>query len=330
MIKIVLLLLLTLGLYANEVDEWVENDSQTIQKLFRGTSEWFVTNDLNKESIAKEHASENAYRFISEYFGITIKSTFGFNKQPQNDTKTTQLILNLKSFKTYQELDENKKNFREHVIIFLDDESKKKIRDLLLDRQELKELKKKVLTSIDEKKYFKARNFLNLAKTKQSALADNSIGIIEKRLNILIATLLQAKLTLNKKVYQPDESIELEVSLNQDGFLYIFYETGLDVAMIFPNKHQRVSHLNKDESISFPNDSIEKVSAYEDDVGQTVNFYAIASKTILPIKSLCEERVDGVYIYEKTGSYKKLIKKCLDNGLCTKTVINFKVSDTIN
>ena len=330
MIKIILLLLLTLGLYANEVDEWVKNDSQTIQKLFRGTSEWFVADDLSMESIAKENATNNAYSFISEYFGISIKSTFGLNKQLKNNTKTTQLILNLKSFKTYQELDENKKNFREHVIIFLDDESKKKIRDLLLDRQELKELKKKVLTSIDEKKYFKARNFLNLAKTKQSALADNSIGIIEKRLNILIATLLQAKLTLNKKVYQPDESIELEVSLNQDGFLYIFYETGLDVAMIFPNKYQRVSRLNKNESIFFPNESIEKVSAYADDLGQTVNFYAIASKTILPIKSLCEERIDGVYIYEKTGSYKKLLNKCMDKGICTKTVINFKVSNTIN
>lgn len=276
---------------------------------------------MSMEDLAKKNATQNAYRLVSENFGIIdLKSS----------TKINQLILNLKLYNTYKELDDNKENFRVHVIIFLDEESEYKIQEMLQDKQEFYNLKKKTLTLIDKKKYFKARELLTLAKETESATDDESIPIIEKRLNNLIKDLLQAKLTTNKEVYFPNESIELEVSLNKDGYLYIFYETGLDVAMIFPNKEQRNAHLGKDESISFPNDNIEKISAYEDDLGQEVKFYAIASKTILPIKSLCEERLDGVYIYEKTGSYKKLLNKCIDKGLCTKNEINIKVSDTQN
>lgn len=327
MLRFILLILFTITLCTAE-EELIKKDSEKTQKLFRGASGWHSTSDLTKEPIAGRDATLNAYSLISKYFAISIKSHVELNYS-QNNTKTNQLTLNLRAFKTYKEFDDSKKNFRVHVIILLDDENKKTILDKLKEIQEYDDLKKNILTSIDNKKYLKARDFLKLTKEKQSALTDKSIPIIEKRLNTFIDAMLQAKLILNKKIYLPDESIEVEVSLNKDGYLYLFYETGLDVAMIFPNEKQRNSHVNKDESLFFPNSDVAELIAYEDDLGEEVQFYAIASKTILPIKSLSEERVDGVYIYEKTGSYKKLLKKCLDKGICTKSVVHFKISSTV-
>ncbi|MCW8895893.1 MAG: DUF4384 domain-containing protein [Sulfurimonas sp.] len=327
MIRITLLILLTITLCIGE-EGVIKKDSNNKQRLFRGVSDWYPAEDIAKEHLAGKSATQNAYALISKYFGISIKSHVELNNS-QNNTKTDQLILSLKAFKTYKEVDENKKNFRVHVIIFLDEKNEKTILDKIKDEQEFNELKKNILASIDKKKYSKAKKLLNLAKEKQSAKTDESIIIIEKRLNTIIDSLLHAKIILSKKSYVPDESIEVEVSLNQDGYLYLFYETGLDVAMIFPNEKQRVPRLQKDESLFFPNENVENLTAYKDDLGREVKFYAIASKAILPIKSLSEERVDGVYIYEKTGSYKKLLNKCLKEDICTKSEINFKVSNTI-
>lgn len=326
MIRITLLILLTITLCTGE-EGFTKKDSKSKQRLFRGVSDWYAVADTTKEPEAGKIATLNAYSLISNHFGIDIKSHVDTNYS-QNTTQKNQLVLNLKAFKTYKEFDENKKSFRVHVIIFLDEKNEQTILSKIKETQEYNELKQNILAAIDKKKYSQAEKLLILAKEKQNATVDESIEVIEERLNTLLNAMLRAQITLNKKTYIPNESIEVEVSLNQDGYLYMFYETGLDVAMIFPNETQRVPRLHKNESLFFPNDDVESLIAYKDDLGHDVQLYAIASKAILPIKSLSEERVDGVYIYEKTGSYKNLLDTCIDEGVCTKSAVSFKVSNT--
>ncbi len=325
MLKTALLILLTFTLCLAQDDQVAKKDSENVQRLFRGTSKWYSADKID-EKIAERESTQNAYDFISKYFGITISST-ALSKSSKNDTNSESLILNLKTLKSYKETDDTKKNSRVHVIVFLDDKNKKTIQNKLRTREEYSNIKKNILTLIEEKKYFQAKESLESVKKNELAFNDDSITTIEQRLNTLIDALLQAKITTNKEVYKPDESIELKVSLNKEGYLYIFYETGIDVAMIFPNKQQRIPRLHKDEPISFPNNSVKKLIAYEDDLGGEIQFHAIASKTILPIKSLSEEIVDDIYIYEKKGKYKDLLNKCLEEGVCTKKTITLKVSD---
>ena len=324
MIKTVLLILFTLTLCFGQEDQLIKKDSDNVQRLFRGTSEWYSAESMDDKSAERE-STKKAYDFISKYFDMPISSTALAGSSGNSDTD--KLILNLKVLKKYKETDDAKKNSRIHVIIFLDDKSKKTIQDRLKNRQEYNDIKKNILALIEEKKYFQAKESLESAKENQLALNDKSITTIESRLGTLIESLMQAKITTNKEIYQPDETIEIKVSLNKEGYMYLFYETGIDVAMIFPNKEQRIPRLHKDEPISFPNSSVEKLIAYEDDVGGEIKFHAIASKTILPIKSLSEEIVDGIYIYDKKGKYKDLLNKCLDEGVCTQKTVTLKVSD---
>lgn len=312
--NIILLVIFTLTIYADsiEVPKWLLEDPSNNGKYFRGASNWYDTNSSDIKLITEKDALENAYNHIYKHFDI--------NK------KTDQFTLKLKPIKNYIETSDDKKNSRQHLLLLLDEKSEKEINNILKDRKEFNKLKEQILNSIEEKRYFKARSYLELAKKTKSALIDDTIEKIETRLNRLIRELLQAKISTNKRVYLPDESIELEVSLNKNGYLYLFYETGVDVEMIFPNEHQKDSYLNKNQLISFPNDGVEEITAYGEDLGKKVGFYAIASKKHLNLKSLSLERDEGIYIYEKTGNYIKLIEGCIDDGECTKTTINFEIS----
>ncbi|MDA7816558.1 DUF4384 domain-containing protein [Sulfurimonas sp.] len=141
---------------------------------------------------------------------------------------------------------------------------------------------------------------------------------------------LEAKLTTNLQKYPPNASIELEASLNKDGYIYIFYVTGSDIQMIFPNEFQRESFITRDELVYFPNENIKKITAYEEDIDEDVGFFAIASEKNLPLKSLCEERSDGIYIYENGGSFETLIQKCINKKKCSKKIITFDISTDIS
>ncbi len=308
--KIILLLLFTLTLYANsEPPKWIVEDPDNSGKYFRGISDWYISDDINIVTTAKVDALESAHSKAFNHFEID----------------TNQLISSLKPIKSYIETSEEKS--RLHVLIYIDEYTQRSIDAEVMAKKEFDTLKEQILLSIENKKYFKAKDALKLIKKRHTAYIDEDIKDIEKRLTQIIKDLLLANIILNKKTYLPDESIELEVSLNKNGYLYLFYETGSDVQMIFPNESQSSAYLKKGELLSFPNDNIKRITAYEEDLGNSVKFYSVASKKDLYIKSLSLEREDGIYIYEKTGKYIKLIQSCIDDGECIKSVVNFKISN---
>ncbi|MDA7817988.1 DUF4384 domain-containing protein [Sulfurimonas sp.] len=336
-------MLFTLLLCAdNEMPQWIIKDPDTKGKYFRGTSSWYVTNDARMEKLAKEDAMHNAYSFVSEYFGVNIASSFEMNEKVVNNqktlntttnvkAKTNQLMLDMKPLKEFIESDESEENFRLHVLILLDRVGENRIRrEMLKDKQEFQALKNKALKAIENKEYFKAKNFLELAKGKRNAFVDDTIKKIETRLQKLINGLILSNLTINKSIYMPDEYIQLEASLNQDGYMYIFYETSSDVEMIFPNESNRVAFVKKEKLLSFGNEDEDRIVAYEEDLNKPVKFYIIASKKNLALKGLSDETSEGIYIFGKTGKYQDVIERCLGEGDCTKKVVPFKISNVVN
>ncbi len=336
----ILLILATFILSANsEMPEWMLKDPDTKGKYFRGTSAWYVTDDARMEALSKADAMHNAYSYVSEFFGVNVASSFEMNEKVKDDektldtntnikTKSNQLILNLKPVSIHVELDDSKENFRLHVLILLDKIGENKIQnEMVKDKEEYYLLKEKAIKAIDKKEYFKAKSFLEEAKGKRYAFVDDTIKKIEQRLKTLIDGLLIAKLSINKKTYLPDELIEIEASLNQKGYMYLFYETSSDVEMLFTNERNRIAYVKKEQLISFGED--ERVVAYEEDLGKKVQFYAIASKKNLALKGLSVDIVDGIYIFNKHGKYKEIIKRCIDEGECTKSAVDFKISRSV-
>jgi hypothetical protein len=72
------------------------------------------------------------------------------------------------------------------------------------------------------------------------------------------------------------------------------------------------------------------VIAYEEDLNQNVEFYAVASKRNLSLKQYAKESVDGIYIYNKNGKYRDIIERCLKDGTCMQTTVKFEISNRVN
>jgi len=341
--KIIYIVLLVVCVYAqdNLEPKWILHDPDEKGIYFRGYSSWYVTDNARMEALAEKDAVHNAYASASDYFGIKIDASLDIEKTEHNTgtnvkikskvkTQTSQLIFDLKPLKKYVQFNADKSNFRVHILILLDKGTEQSIRRVMLeDENEFKTLMQQVQVHIKQKQYLQAQNVLELAKGKRAALFDASVSQQEKRLNALIKGVLSAKVQINKRTYLPDEEIYLEASLNQKGYLYIFYETSSDIEMIFPNAYERSSYIKKEELISFPNDDISLI-AYEEDMDKEVNFFIIASKKNLGLKSLAQEEVDGIYLYEKEGEFLKIIDTCIEQGECSRNSIPFVISNKPN
>ena len=338
-IFLICLMLFQINLFAqDELPSWVTVDPDKKGVYFRGISTWYVSDDARTRGLSRKDALRDAYSSVSEYFGLNISyrakqivSETHKSFKSTTKTKTNQLIFDLKPIKNFIEYSEDRENYREYVLILLNKKVENKIKkEMRKDKEEFKALKAQVLELIKEKNYFEAKNTLELAKGKRSAFMDDTVDTLEKRLQILIDGRLVSKLTVSKKIYKPDEEIELEASINQDGYLYLFYVTGTDVEMLYPNKYRRSPYLKKERMIQFPNEDIESLLAYEEDLNQKVQFYAVASKKNLSLKQYAKESVDGIYIYNKNGKYIEIIKNCIHDGLCMKTTVNFRISNTVS
>ena len=341
--KIIYILLIGLYLCAQENIEpkWILHDPDNKGIYFRGYSSWYVTENARMEALAQKDAVSNAYASVSDYFGIKIDSSLQIEKTLTNTrtnvkihskvkTQTSQLIFNLKPLKKYVQFNQDKSNFRVHILILLDKATEQSIKSVMKkDEDEFKALMGKVQLHIEQKKYLQAQNILELAKGKRAALFDDSVNRQEKRLKELMKGILNARLQINKKMYLPDEEIHLEASLNQKGYMYIFCETSSDIEMIFPNIYQRNAYIKKEELISFPSEDISLI-AYEEDLEKSVRFFVIASKKNLGLKPLAQEEIDGIYLYNKEGEFLNLIDKCIEEGGCSKGVTAFNISNKLD
>jgi len=336
--KIGIFIFLTSFLLAVESPMWLENDPDKNALYFRGASTWYVTADAITREKSQKDALHSAFAKISDYFGLNIKSTLEVKEEVHNgnlsqhtkssiETKTNQVIFGLKPSKTYIEYNEDENNFRVHLLVVLDKQHEAQIRaKMKQDEKEYLALKKELIRQIELKNFFKAENILERAKGKRAAYVDDTLVKIEERLIKLKDGLLVANITLNKKKFLPNEEIEFEVSLNNKGYLYIFYDTGSDIEMLFPNKYMRKNYLNKEQLISFPNDDIEQVLAYEESMGLKTKIFAIASKKNLLLQRYKADEVDGVYIFQKSGKYRDIIKNCVDQASCLKAQVAFEIS----
>jgi len=317
---------------------WIEKDPDTNAKYFRGISTWYSMDDYRMKELANKDAINSAFMSLGNYFGMNIKSELSIQKRTTSfssstkidkkiKTKSNQLLFDIKPYKTYKELSKNEQHFKIYMLLKLDSMTEAKIKaKLKQDENEFLELKQKILTSINNKDFYKAQNFLELAKGKRTAYMDDTIITLEKRLKELKDGLLTATISLNKIQYMPEEDIELEVSINQKGYLYIFYDTGDDIEMLFPNKFNRKAKLKSNDMVSFPTDDI-SLQTYEESLDKDTKIFAIASKINLNIFRDSIDKVDGIYIYEKDGKQNKKIDRCINQGECTKSEVNFKVSN---
>ncbi len=318
---------------------WIKTDPDSSSIYFRGVSAWYVTDDALTTKVSKKDARNSAYSEVSEYFGLNITSSFemrtvsdGANASTVSKsnikTKTNQLIFDMKPVKSYEEYSEDEENFRLHILLKLDKPTELKIkREMKRDEKEFKNLKAQILNYIELKDFFKAQNLLEIAKGKRSAYKDDTISTLEQRVQKLKDATLVATLDINKKHYRPNEEILVEVSLNSQGYLYLFYDTGSDVEMLYPNKYQRNNYIDKHEMLSFPNDDITQLIAYEESKQLNTNIYAIASKENLTLQRYRYDMIDGISIFKKDGEYQDMINRCIKQANCTKTKLDFTISN---
>ena len=343
MMKFIVIMVVVLELFAQELPKWVvklPSDEKGV--YFVGVSKWYVTNDASMPPKAKKDALQNGYAQISDYFGLNIKSSFDMKRSVNNGnasttvkshitTKTNQLIFDIKPIKEFRQESEDGKDFRIYYLFLLTKDIKNKIKtEMKKDEHEFKELQKQIIDAINKKEYYKAKNLIEVAKGKRSAYMDDTISQLEKRLNALIAGQLHAKIEIEKTTFLPGENISFSVILNKNGYLYLFYETPEEIDMLYPNLYRRNEYVKANVPVVFPDvDNDLYVNAYKEDIGKKVQLVAIASKKLLDIKSLAIDRDEGIYIYDKNGRYKNIIKECLKNNFCTQTIIPLKVSKHI-
>ncbi len=338
------LIFVFLSLFILKADElkmpnWIIQDPDENGKYFRGSSTWYVTDDALTEKISQKGALHSAYNKVSNYFGLNIKSKFVIDKISDKNgvsstmkkkikIKSNQLISDMKPIKEYIEYSKDRANFKLHILLRLDKQTELKIKkEMQKDKDEFLSLKKRLIEAIDKRDFFKANNLLALAKGKRYAYIDDSLNQIEKRLKELQKSELKAILLLDKTKYLPNETISVDVSLSNEGYLYLFYDTGDNIEMLFPNKYQRDNYLRNKELICYPNDDINQLIAYEESIGLDTSIYAIASKDNLSLQRYKDDMIDGVYIFKKDNEIKDKISRCLEQNICSKTKIDFTISN---
>ncbi len=321
---------------------WLITDPDSNFKYFRGVSTWYITNDAMVREASQKDALNSGFSNVSDYFGLNIKSTFDIKTKSDKNgastttsqsikTKTNQLIFDMKPFKSFMEYSEDGDNFRLHILLKLSKVTESKIKkEMKKDKKEFDELTVEILNLIEKKDFFKAQNLLEVAKGKRAAYIDDTLFQIQSRVDKLKKEALFATLEINKKSFLPNEEIQLEVSLNDKGYLYLFYDTGSDIEMLFPNKYARNNYLRKQELVSFPNDDINQLLAYEESLGLKTSIYAVASKENLTLQRYKEDVIDGIYIFNRSGEYKQMIAKCIAQANCTKSEVKFNISNKNN
>jgi len=335
MIRFVIILL-GIFLFAKE-PLWIHNVyPKDNAKYFLGESPRYLTADALVEQKAIKDALNQAYVELSSYFGVNIKSDLKIENTVINnyyvdknmnqtiETKTNQLIFDVKPYKIYKKVQGD--YFRIYVLLRLDKATEVKIKKQIeKEKKEFKKLEDEIITAINNQNFFKAKNLLALLKKKRVAyMYEDEIKAIENRLNYLLENQLTPSIVLNNNEYLPDETINLEVSLNKKGYLYILYDTGSEIDMIFPNEYSINNYTAG--PITFPNDDIEIV-AYKNSKPSII---VIASKERLLLRQYRDDS-DGVYIFNSFNKIKKIIDKCQKEGKCvvvkkTFKVVNFKKS----
>ena len=334
-----LIILISIFLFAKE-PAWIKNNfPKDGASYFVGVSTYYLTDDALVEEKAKEDALNDAYKQISAYFWVKVNSELNIIKKSNNNnaytkiqekikTKTFHILFNLKPYKTYKKYTEDGKYFQMYVLIRLDKKTEQKIKaKQKKEIKEFKNLENKIIQKINNAQFFEARNLLTIAKHKSIAyMYEDELKAIEQRLNDILNNSIKATIILNKKVYLPNESINAQIIPNKKCFLYVLYDTGNDIEMVFPNEYVFNNYVK--EPIIFPNDDID-IQAYEDSISKKPSIIAIASKKRLILKRDKDDVIDGIYIFNNWNKIKPIIDKCKKEAQCFITKQTFEVKSFI-
>lgn len=310
-----------------------------LAKEFEGISKLYEADDSRMEQLAKKDAIQDAYKRVSEYFGLAIKSNLEIQKESNGvsvNTKVKQdikiksnlLISGIKPSKISKKFIDDGKYYRIYVILKLDPITEEKIKkQIQKDKKELENILNKIRQAIQKKDFYTAENYLALAKSNRVAyMYEDRITNLEKRIENLKKNFILSTISINKKTYIPQEIIDLEVSINQDGYLYIFNDTGDDIEMLYPNDYQRRAKVKKNDTKYFPNDDVD-LRAYEESLNKDTKIIVIASKKNLHLKKDAIDNIDGVYIFKKDILKNPKISRCLQQAECSKNITKYKVSN---
>jgi len=310
-----------------------------LAKEFEGISKLYEADDSRMEQLAKKDAIQDAYKRVSEYFGLAIKSNLEIQKESNGvsaNTKVKQdikiksnlLISGIKPSKISKKFTKDGKYYRIYVILKLDPITEEKIKkQIQKDKKELENILNKIRQAIQTKDFYTAENYLALAKSNRVAyMYEDRITNLEKRIENLKKNFILSTISINKKTYIPQEIIDLEVSINQDGYLYIFNDTGDDIEMLYPNDYQRRAKVKKNDTKYFPNDDVD-LRAYEESLNKDTKIIVIASKKNLHLKKDAIDNIDGVYIFKKDIFKNPKISRCLQQAECSKNITKYKVSN---
>jgi len=318
--------------FFKEKPKWIEQDIDTSElKYFKGVSRWYE-NTPNMVELAKKEALSDAYRQISEYFGVKLKSVFTINKaniggehysSVSKDMKliTNQFVSGIKAEKSYVDVDGD--YIKVYVLVKIDKNYIDKIlNDIERDKKEYEVIKNKLLKAIDNKDYFEAETLLDLAKSKRAATYDDSIKLIENRLKKLTENFIKAVISLNKTDYHPSERMKIKANLNKDGYLYVFFKNK-DYILLYPNEDNLNNHLVGDEVIILDKDNIDIKAPNE--TGK-FSIVAVASNDSLAIENYQNQLLEnGTYLFHNDNKAFEIIDNCIKQSNCSKTEVVFNV-----
>jgi hypothetical protein len=339
-IWLVMVAMIAMAEEAPKLPAWIEQDPDSNGAYFRGLSPWYVSDDASMSRHAEKDALKDAYHKVAGYFGVQIIASVRVKQkgtetaksttvQRDVESRTNQLIFKLEPVKSFEEFNADRSNFRTYVLLQLDPESERQIWSIIeADKREFEAIKAEVLELIEAKSYFKAQNRLDIAKGMRSATMDDTVASLQKRLDELKAGQLMAKLSVSKQRFLPRETIHAEVSLNQQGYLYLFYDNGSDVELLFPNEMQRNNYLKKEQLVDFPNNDV-MLSAYESSLDKNVSIRAVASKKRFDLFTRSIDTIDGVHIFASDDRVFDEFQHCIDEGECTESVSFLSVTNQL-
>ncbi len=312
---------------------WTQGVDNKDGVYFVGVSKWYPLKDTFTKKTALKDALSDAYSQIAGYFGIKVTSSTDIQKYLTNKgisrnikkevkTKTSLFIFNIKPIKRY--IEEKEDYYRIWVLVKLDKNTERQLKEnLKKDRQKLNLLKTQINKAINNQNLFLAQNLLIKAKSLQSAVFDDELPLLEKRVKELKDNLIIPIISLDKTLYKPNEEIKIKASLNRPGYLYLFYDNKDSIEMFLPNEFQ--NNYIQNRLITFPNDDI-SIIAYENSINYPNKIIALGSKHYIDFSFLSDDK-DGVYIFYNKQKVKQKIKECLKKGKCFKVVKRFKIKN---
>ena len=266
----------------------------TAKDHYLGVSNWLHRSQPDADYRAKQQACGRARKSLAEYFGVSISSQAEITrKKVKQGNKQSSYQETIKSrvdhalkgigiVKKQLEINLEKTHVKGWCLLVLDELKEAEIwQEVKTDKQQFSQALIELEKAIRQKKSEQASLLLSRAEGFHAARMSHRLTPFRKKVKILRQSQLHIKFAEIEPYIAPGDEIQLALMLNRNAFVYLFYDHGDYIQLIYPNRIHLNPYLKAEQLLRLPTDSMQAEDLLllaDHTVNKTIKFVAVASR----------------------------------------------------